>query len=126
MSDCKLDDFALVNDYIVRDFLPEVSKKNDNSLFGNADITKAFKALIKTLENELKVEITDRKLIKLYKLIMMQAYLFNGSKVSLNNFKLLAYSGNNFKEMNQIKGLVTDYLERIYMNEIKDFGIYFV
>jgi MoxR-like ATPase len=79
---------------------------------GSPEMTTAFKALIYVLSEELKVEITDRKLIKLYKLILTQAFIFNGGKVTANELKLLCYCGNNFSDIKKIK----DYIEERLAN----------
>lgn len=111
-SDCTLEDFNLIHDYIVTTVLPRTIQNENNNLLGNERATKAFKALISVLADELKVEITDRKLIKLYKLIVTQAFIFNGGKVGAEELKVLCYCGNNFSEVRKIK----DYIEERLSN----------
>jgi MoxR-like ATPase len=111
-SDCTLNDFIVLHDYIVSTVLPNAIKREDHELMGSPEMTTAFKALIYVLSEELKVEITDRKLIKLYKLILTQAFIFNGGKVTANELKLLCYCGNNFSDIKKIK----DYIEERLAN----------
>lgn len=108
-SDCTLEDFQNLNDYVLRYVLPQMVKKEYS--MGSETMTKSFKSLIDTLESELGVEITDRKLIKLYKLIVTQAFLFNGGKVTMNDMRLLCYCGNNFKDIRKIKKRLTVLLD---------------
>ncbi|WP_372365597.1 AAA family ATPase [Candidatus Uabimicrobium sp. HlEnr_7] len=110
-SDCSLEDFKHLNDYVLRYVLPQMVK-NEQSM-GSEKMTKAFKTIIDILENELAIEITDRKLIKLYKLIVTQAFLFNGGKVTMNDMRLLCYCGNNFKDIRKIKKRLTVLLENM-------------
>ena len=76
-------------------------------------MTKAFKALISVLSDELKVEITDRKLIKLYKLILTQAFIFNGGRVTKEELRILRYCGNNFADVQKIKGYIDERLHHM-------------
>ncbi len=110
-SDCTLDDFTAVNQYVLDRVLPRHIKSHNSQLLYSEEITQLFKALIMTLENELRVEITDRKLIKLYKLIITQAFLFNGGRVMRDDLKLLAFCANNFKDIRKIKHTISEYLD---------------
>ncbi|MBF0406381.1 MAG: AAA family ATPase [Candidatus Riflebacteria bacterium] len=111
-SDCTLDDFILIHDYVVSTVLPNAIERDDKHLLGDERITTAFKALISVLADELKVEITDRKLIKLYKVILTQAFIFNGGNVTRDDLKILCYCGNNFSDVRKIK----DYIEERLAN----------
>ncbi len=110
-SDCTLDDFVIVHDYILTDVLPKIIENPDETLLGDEKITKAFKTLISVLAEELKVEITDRKLIKLYKLIVTQAFIFNGGRVTKEDLKILRYCGNNFSDVQKIKVYIEERLQ---------------
>jgi MoxR-like ATPase len=112
-SDCTLDDFLLIHDYLVSTVIPKGIERPDESLLGDERITTAFKALIAVLADELKVEITDRKLIKLYKLIMTQAFIFNGGNVTKEELKILCYCGNNFSDVKKIKSYIEERLENM-------------
>lgn len=112
-TDCTLNDFVLLNNYITAHVLPEAVKNSKEAILYSKEMTKAFKAAIAELESDaLKIEITDRKLIKLYKLIITQAFLFNGGQVTKEELKLLKYCANNFKDMNRLKNHL-EYLEHI-------------
>lgn len=110
-SDCTLDDFVLIHDYLLTQVLPKMIENEDAMLLGDERMTKAFKTLITVLSDELKVEITDRKLIKLYKLVVTQAFLFNGGRVTKDDLKILRFCGNNFTDVQKIKTYIEERLE---------------
>jgi MoxR-like ATPase len=109
-SDCTLEDFRLIHGYVLEEVLPRLIENDDHTLLGDERLTRAFKALISVLADELRVEITDRKLIKLYKLIVTQAYLFNGGKVTVDDLRILKYCGNNFADVQKIKTYIDERL----------------
>ncbi len=53
------------------------------------DVYVLFKRILRTLIKEDKLEITDRKVIKLYKLIRCRAFLFHGGEVRKEDLVLL-------------------------------------
>jgi MoxR-like ATPase len=112
-SDCTLEDFGLIHDYMLSSVLPAAIEREDSNLLGDERITTAFKALISVLADELKVEITDRKLIKLYKLILTQAFIFNGGNVTRDELKILCYCGNNFSDVRKIRGYIEERLTNL-------------
>ena len=112
-SDCTLDDFVLVHDYLVSTVLPAAIEREDGNLLGDARITTPFKAFICVLADEWKVEITDRKLIKLYKLILTQAFIFNGGNVTREELKILCYCGNNFSDVRKIRNYIEERLANL-------------
>jgi MoxR-like ATPase len=93
--------------------LPAAIEKDDAVILGDERITTAFKALISVLADELKVEITDRKLIKLYKLILTQAFIFNGGNVTRDELKILCYCGNNFSDVRKIRNYIEERLANL-------------
>lgn len=102
-GDCRLEDFNRVHDYVIERVLPRFIENPDGRLLGDLEISRSFRSLIGELENELQVEITDRKLIKLYKLMVTQGFLFNGGRVGREELGLLRYCGNNFKDVRRIR-----------------------
>ena len=110
-SDCSLADFEMIHQYLLTTVLPGMIERSDEQLLGSAEITRAFKALIAVLADELKVEITDRKLIKLFKLIVTQAFIFNGGQVTRDELRILRYCGNNCADVRKIKTYIEDRLQ---------------
>ncbi len=113
-SDCTLEDFLILHDYMVSTVLPNAVQAPNDSILGDPTITSAFKALIYVISEELKVEITDRKLIKLYKLILTQAFIFNGGTVTHEELKLLSYCGNSFSDIKKLKDYIEERLDNLY------------
>ncbi len=60
-------------------------------------------ALVKTLVREDKIFISDRKLVKLYKLFRVRAWLFTGGTVSRDDLRLLAYLGETHQEIELLR-----------------------
>ena len=50
-----------------------------------------------------KIFISDRKLVKLYKLFRVRAWLFSGGTVTRNDLRLLAYLGESIQEIELLR-----------------------
>jgi MoxR-like ATPase len=74
-------------------------EQSDRQLFFPADVFREFQRLIKTLVREDRIFISDRKLVKLYKLFRVRAWLFSGGTVSRDDLRLLAYLGETNQEI---------------------------
>ncbi len=64
-----------------------------------APVFAEFRRVIRALETEDKVMVSDRKLVKLYKLLRTRAFLFHGGAVQTPDLALLAYVGNRRHEL---------------------------
>jgi MoxR-like ATPase len=62
-----------------------------------------FRRVVRTLESEDKVFISDRKLVKLYKVIRTRAFLFHGGAVRTDDLSLLGYAGNRRQELGAVQ-----------------------
>ena len=58
-----------------------------------------FRRVIRALEAEDKIYISDRKVVKLYKLICTRAFLFHGGAVQRDDLRLLCYVANKRHEL---------------------------
>ena len=58
-----------------------------------------FRRVIRDLEAEDKIYISDRKVVKLYKLICTRAFLFHGGAVQRDDLRLLCYVANKRHEL---------------------------
>ncbi len=65
-----------------------------------------FRRVVRTLEAEDKVFISDRKLVKLYKVIRTRAFLFHGGAVRTEDLLLLGYAGNRRGELGVVRDKV--------------------
>ena len=85
-------------------------EQNDRKLFFPNDVFREYQRLVKTLVREDKIFISDRKLVKLYKLFRVRAWLFSGGTVSKDDLRLLAYLGESHQEIEHLRTKVPEYL----------------
>ncbi len=104
---CTLDDLLKANRYMTYLFARKQSdgrgeEENDRALFFPQDVFREFQRLIKTLVREDRIFISDRKIVKLYKLFRVRAWLFSGGTVSRDDLRLLAYLGETIQEIEHL------------------------
>jgi len=110
-----LDDFLKANRYLTYLFARKTGdgrgeEENDRHRFFPADVFKEFQRLVKTLVREDKIFISDRKLVKLYKLFRVRSWLFSGGAVTKDDLRLLAYLGETHQEIEHLRTKVPEYL----------------
>jgi len=79
--------------------LADGTEQGDRHQFFPAEVFREFQRLVKTLVREDRIFISDRKLVKLYKLFRVRAWLVRGRTVSRDDLRLLAYLGESPEEM---------------------------
>ena len=95
-----LDDLVKANRYLNLLFAKESPDgNNDRQIFFPDEIFREYRRLVKTLVREDRIFVSDRKLVKLYKLLRVRAWLFSGGTVSRDDLQLLAYLGETPDEM---------------------------
>jgi MoxR-like ATPase len=95
-----LDDFLKANRYLHLLFARHTPDgQGDRQLFFPDDVFREYRRLVKTLVREDRLFVSDRKLVKLYKLLRVRAWLFSGGTVSRDDLRLLAYLGETPEEM---------------------------
>jgi len=112
---CTLDDLEKANRYLTFLFARRQTdargdEVNDRAVFFPADVFREFQRLVKTLVREDKIFISDRKLVKLYKLFRVRAWLFSGGTVSRDDLRLLAYLGETHQEIEHLREKVPNLL----------------
>jgi MoxR-like ATPase len=85
-------------------------EQNDRQVYFPAEVFREFQRLVKTLVREDKIFISDRKLVKLYKLFRVRAWLFSGGSVSREDLRLLAYLGETHQEIELLRDKVPQLL----------------
>jgi MoxR-like ATPase len=70
------------------------SVARDRKTFFPDEVFDLFKRILRTLERENRVVVSDRKFIKLYQLIRARALLFHGGAVRREDLTLLRYIGD--------------------------------
>ena len=95
------DDVIKANRYMMFLFgrQDQVGDENDRSKFFPDDVFREFQRLIKTLVREDKIFVSDRKLVKLYKLFRVRSWLLSGGMVTRDDLRLLMYLGESPEEM---------------------------
>jgi MoxR-like ATPase len=71
----------------------------DRAAFFPPTVFAEMRRVVRTLETEDKVFVSDRKLVKMYRLIRTRAFLFHGGAVDAPDLELLAFSGNRRQEL---------------------------
>jgi MoxR-like ATPase len=115
---CSLDDLLKANRYLTYLFGQRQrggrdEEHNDRQTFFPADVFREFQRLVKTLVREDRIFVSDRKLVKLYKLFRVRAWLFTGGTVSRDDLRLLAYLGETQQEIELLREKVPTLLGEV-------------
>lgn len=110
-----LEDFLKANRYLTLLFARKQRDKNneeqnDRQLYFPAEVFREFQRIIKTLIRQHNIFISDRKLVKLYKLFRIRAWLFTGGAVTRDDLRLLAYLGDTHNEIKLLRDEVPNLL----------------
>ena len=105
---CTLDDLLKANRYLTYLFARKHrsgrgQEQNDREVFFPPEVFDEFRRLVKTLTSGDKIFISDRKLVKLYKLFRIRAWLFSGGTVTRDDLRLLAYLGESHQEVELLR-----------------------
>jgi MoxR-like ATPase len=104
---CTLTDLIKANRYLTLLFgrRQKVGREeqNDRQTFFPPEVFREFQRLVKTLVREDRIFISDRKLVKLYKVLRVRAWLLTGGTVTRDDLKLLAYLGETHQEMDLLR-----------------------
>jgi MoxR-like ATPase len=105
---CTLTDILKANRYLTylfsrRQRTGRNEEQTDRHTFFPTDVFREFQRLVKTLVREDRIFVSDRKLVKLYKLFRTQAWLFTGGTVNRDDLRLLAYLGETHPEMDLLR-----------------------
>lgn len=82
-----------------RELLPDGSSHRDRHRYFSEDLLRELHRLLKTLGREDGVFVSDRKVVKLYKLLRARAWLLHGGKVEREDLVMLAYLGETREEL---------------------------
>ena len=96
------DDLLKANRYLTYQFGRQDGSREpgaDRRQFFPDEVFREFERIVKTLVREDRIFISDRKLVKLYKLLRVRSWLFAGGTVSLDDLRLLSYLGETHQEM---------------------------
>ncbi len=101
---CTLTDVLKAHRYLTRLFAQggragDDGQNHDRAKYFPPEVFREFQRLIKTLVREDRIFVSDRKLVKLYKLFRVRSWLLSGGAVTRDDLSLLAYLGDTAQEM---------------------------
>lgn len=103
-----LDDLLKAHRYLTlmmahREFAPDGREVIDRERFFREELLDELRRVIKTLVKEDDVFISDRKVVKLYRLLRSRAWLFHGGAVEREDLRLLSYLGETREEIDVLE-----------------------
>lgn len=75
----------------------------DRDMFFRDEVMREFRRVIRTLVREDEVFVSDRKLIKLYRLLRTRAWIMHGGAVEREDLQLLSYLGDTREEIDLLE-----------------------
>lgn len=82
---------------------PEGNVRRDRDTFFREDLLRELRRLLKTLVREDGIFVSDRKVIKLYRLLRTRAWIFHGGAVERQDLQLMAYLGETREEIDLLE-----------------------
>lgn len=75
----------------------------DRDLFFREELLRELRRLLKTLVREDNIFISDRKVIKLYRLLRTRAWIFHGGAVERQDLELMSFLGETREEVDLLE-----------------------
>lgn len=104
---CGLADLLKAHRHLIQQFGRRDDRREsgsaDRALFFPDEVFREFQRLVRTLVREDRIFVSDRKLVKLYKLFRVRSWLFSGGVVGMDDLRLLAYLGETHQEMELLR-----------------------
>ena len=102
-----LEDFLKLKAYLDHIFASELEGgTHHRSRYFPDDVYRLFVRILKALEKEFRYEVSDRKIIKLYKLVRTRAFLIHGGVVTKSDLVLLRYISDRAEDLEAMRELV--------------------
>lgn len=107
-----LDDFLDANRFMTGQFAARTAGgvATDADIYFRPELLKEMRRVIKTIVHENEIFVSDRKVIKLYKLIRTQAWIMRGGVVERDDLMLLRYLGETLGEIDLLESMVPSIL----------------
>lgn len=96
-----LDDLLKAHRYLT--LLMARKEPRDRELFFREEVMREFRRVIRTIVREDEVFVSDRKLIKLYRLLRTRAWIVHGGAVEREDLQLLSYLGETREEIDLLE-----------------------
>lgn len=103
-----LDDILKAHRYLTlmmgrKELGPDGRELKDRDVFFRDELLREFRRVVQTLTREDGVFISDRKLVKLYRLLRTRAWIFHGGAVERQDLQLLSYLGETREEIDLLE-----------------------
>ncbi len=103
-----LEDFVKANRYLTyvlarRTIGPDGKELRDRELYFSDELLRELRRVIKTLVREDGVFVSDRKVVKLYRLLRTHAWIVHGGAVERADLRLLSYLGETRDEVDLLE-----------------------
>jgi MoxR-like ATPase len=98
---CSLEDLMKAHRYLTLQMSKNEPK--DRELFFRDEVMREFRRVVRTLVREDEVFVSDRKLIKLYRLLRTRAWIVHGGAVEREDLQLLSYLGETREEIDLLE-----------------------
>lgn len=96
-----LEDLLKAHRYLT--LLMSRKEPKDRELFFRDEVMREFRRVVRTLTREDEVFVSDRKLIKLYRLLRTRAWIMHGGAVEREDLQMLAYLGETREEIDLLE-----------------------
>lgn len=96
-----IDDLMKAHRYLT--LLMARKEPRDRELFFREEVMREFRRVIRTIVREDEVFVSDRKLIKLYRLLRTRAWIVHGGAVEREDLQLLSYLGETREEIDLLE-----------------------
>lgn len=106
-TDCRLEDFGVAYRFLTSQFGATRSKGtgarsqtvNDREQFFPKDLFQEFQRIIRAMPLDFQLPISDRRVIRIYRLIRARAWLFHGGMVRLEDLGVLECVGDTVPQL---------------------------
>lgn len=107
-AQCSIEDFKKLKVYMDHIFANEItaSGAHDRAKYFPDDVYRLFVRILKSLEKEFRYDISDRKVIQLYKLIRTRAFLMHGGVVDKSDLVMLRYIADRADDIAAVEAAV--------------------
>ena len=116
-TECSLEDFLTVKaylDYLMSGYATgesgEAAMQRDRLHYFPPRLFDLFRRILNALEAEELVQVSDRKVVKLYRLLRTRAFLLHGGEVREEDLLLLRYTGERVEHFPLVREKVEQML----------------
>lgn len=100
---CTLADLLEAHRYLTLLMSRGTGDKSDRETFFKDEVLQELRRVVRTLVREDEVFVSDRKVVKLYRLLRTRAWLFHGGAVEREDLRLLSYLGETREEIDLLE-----------------------